>query len=326
MIPDPDRSGGAHAAGTNPNHQRLARLVTRSLNVPTCAVSINNQGRQWTTTGTGLDPARLAHNPLLDAAVLEAGATLVLPDLRRQAAWRTLSSSPRLRFYAGTPISTRAGQQIGVLSVMDTRARPFTARDEQTLRDFADVISSDLRLRRALSDYQTAALLDPLTGLPNRAGFHQSLRQAAQNAAQNGTLLTVGLLDLNNFKIVNDTLGHATGDRLLRRCAARLQAVLPGGSLAARLGGDEFALILPGQTPAQAAAAVEQAFQQPFDLQGRAHHVRWSLGLSVHSDPNVTNDALLEQADAAMYHAKRSGQAFAVHDPSTTSAPLGASH
>ena len=135
------------------------------------------------------------------------------------------------------------------------------------------------------------------------------------SAVARGTDLSVVLVDLDHFKDVNDSLGHAAGDELLRQVAARLRAAIRPGDLVGRLSGDEFAVLLPALArPEDAGRVVDRVlgcFDQPFRLEGTSIAVGNSVGAAVHSGPGGSADALLRAADAEMYrhkHAGRDGQ------------------
>jgi diguanylate cyclase (GGDEF)-like protein/PAS domain S-box-containing protein len=151
---------------------------------------------------------------------------------------------------------------------------------------------------------------DPLTGLPNRMQFLEALEAAANVARGAGAELAVHYLDLDGFKPVNDTYGHATGDVLLKQVAGRLKSVLRSGDMVARLGGDEFAIL---QYP-PAAGAVEvadrciQALCEPFDIEGRRIAISVSIGIALASENGFDPDELMSAADAALYKAKASGR------------------
>jgi diguanylate cyclase (GGDEF)-like protein len=157
--------------------------------------------------------------------------------------------------------------------------------------------------RRAL---QHQATHDALTGLPNRG------RLAAYADDRSGRPLAVLLLDLNGFKQVNDTYGHAAGDLLLHEVGARLTATLPEDGMAGRLGGDEFLVLLPDADTAAVARAVvriREAIRQPIVIgDGRTVTVGLSAGVALRpANGDVTLDALCAEADAAMYRDKRAG-------------------
>jgi diguanylate cyclase (GGDEF)-like protein len=160
---------------------------------------------------------------------------------------------------------------------------------------------------------------DQLTGLPNRAMFLRCIARAFDLHRRDLRPLAVLLFDLDDFKAVNDTLGHATGDRLLVRVADRLRSALRPADTLARLSGDEFALLLEdGADPAAMAARVVSAFQEPFTVKGTHITISASVGVAdLGPGAEVANvDMLLAHADAAMCSAKHRGKGrFAVYEP-----------
>ena len=156
------------------------------------------------------------------------------------------------------------------------------------------------------------AFYDPLTSLPNRALFSDRLRQMITDAAWHGQQAGVMMMDMDRFKEVNDTLGHAAGDELLRETAARLGTCVRAYDTVARLGGDEFAILLPevrsGDDLGRIASKVLAVFQQPFMLGGKEVFVSCSIGIALYPGDSTEADDLLKYADSAMYFAKRSGR------------------
>jgi diguanylate cyclase (GGDEF)-like protein len=175
------------------------------------------------------------------------------------------------------------------------------------LRGVGDQAASALQRARLLETVRHQATHDTLTGLPNRALFRDRLL-AELPAAVPGAHLSVLFCDLDRFKQINDALGHAAGDELLRQVAARLRAVIRPCDTVGRLSGDEFAIILPALVdPADAhglAARVEECFAEPFRLEGREIAVGTSVGVAVH-EAGATAEDLMKQADAAMYRHKQ---------------------
>ncbi len=156
------------------------------------------------------------------------------------------------------------------------------------------------------------AFHDPLTQLANRALFYDRIEHALSRKARDDQRVSVLFLDLDDFKVINDELGHAVGDELLVGVSRRLRACLRSADTAARLGGDEFGVLLEAVSgpnePVQAAERIMAAFSEPFTIHGEHVEVALSIGLTVSQpgDPNV--DELLRQADLAMYTAKRQGK------------------
>lgn len=166
---------------------------------------------------------------------------------------------------------------------------------------------------RAEQHIRRLALLDALTELPNRTLLLDRLEQALARARRQGGSLTVMLLDLDQFKDVNDTLGHPAGDRLLRAVAERIRTCVRESDTLARLGGDEFALIqLDVQSAADAAilaAKILEVLEPPFELGGQEVYASASLGIAVATAGEPDGGTLLKHADLALYRAKADGRA-----------------
>jgi diguanylate cyclase (GGDEF)-like protein len=183
----------------------------------------------------------------------------------------------------------------------------------------AEIEISASALRQEITVRETAqarlaylARHDPLTGLPNRAWFSESLSGAVQSAAATASKLAVLYIDLDNFKDVNDTLGHEIGDALLRQVATRIADNMPETAGAARIGGDEFALFLPNLANPSAATALGQslitALCRPFEIEGRPIFIGASIGVSLFPDDAASVDLLHRHADLALYRAKTDGR------------------
>ncbi|HZU78287.1 MAG TPA: EAL domain-containing protein [Acidimicrobiales bacterium] len=167
--------------------------------------------------------------------------------------------------------------------------------------------------RRMREDLTHAALHDPLTGLPNRVLFFDRLSLALSRAARTGRPVAVAFLDLDRFKLVNDALGHASGDDLLQLVATRLTELLREHDTVARFGGDEFTILLEDLDGVEEAVAVAQRIldelQRPLVLDGSPVFVTASIGLALaEAHQDVTATSMLRDADAAMYVAKDAGR------------------
>lgn len=174
-----------------------------------------------------------------------------------------------------------------------------------TARDISEQMEAE-----AFINFQ--AYHDLLTRLPNRALFKDRLSVAITQAQRNETQLAVMFIDLDRFKIINDSLGHTMGDRLLQAVSQRLQTSIRKGDTLSRFGGDEFTLLLPDVKSAEAATQIAEKIlidiKKPFHLSGHELHVGASIGITLFPESGDNMDALIKNADIAMYRVKKTGK------------------
>jgi diguanylate cyclase (GGDEF)-like protein len=228
---------------------------------------------------------------LFDLADGAAGDIVFLVPVRTQTHdWGVLSAVGRIQDTTppGREMMNHSGALLGVALDHNTMLRSLMEQEE--------------RLRQA-------ALYDQLTGLPNRTLLFDRLNQAGHRAARHaGHFFALLFLDLDGFKAVNDTLGHAAGDQLLVIVAQRLTEAIRQSDTAARIGGDEFVVLLDGiempEGPQPVIDRIEEAFTEPIELDGEPVMVGTSIGLALSTDGYADTEELLRHADAAMYEAK----------------------
>ena len=174
-----------------------------------------------------------------------------------------------------------------------------------TLRDVSELKAAQERILHM-------ATHDTLTGLPNRNLLQDRIRQAMARAQRNRTRVAVMFIDLDQFKIINDSLGHQVGDRLLQAVAARLSGCLRREDTVARQGGDEFIIVLPELKGAQDAAVVAQkvlrSLAEPYTLGAQELHTTVSIGIGIYPGDGEDPEVLMKNSDVAMYHAKETGR------------------
>jgi diguanylate cyclase (GGDEF)-like protein/PAS domain S-box-containing protein len=198
-------------------------------------------------------------------------------------------------------------------TVAHVHARGFVNRDDAGIALKMLAVLQDITARKE-SEERTRFLADhdELTGLPNRSLFKQSLAQAIQRAERNGKFLSVLFLDLDRFKNINDSLGHETGDEVLRAVAGRLCGCVRQVDVVARFGGDEFAVLIEGLTAEDQAGAVARkiidALAKPLVLAGRQYRPGASIGISTYPSDGRDVLTLQKNADIAMYRAKEEGR------------------
>jgi diguanylate cyclase (GGDEF)-like protein len=216
-------------------------------------------------------------------------------------------SADNLRTAMAAPVHEN-GRSVGSIVVASYRQeRGYTPTEREMLLAFAHHASLALNDAKAVDEMRTLAYHDALSGLPNRALFAEHLDRALANARRSDTQLAVLFMDLDRFKMVNDSLGHSVGDRLLACVGERLRRCLRASDLAARFGGDEFAVLIESASEEGAATLAEalcDVLQQPFAIDGHELTISASVGVALDRSGESSAEALLRNADLAMYKAK----------------------
>jgi diguanylate cyclase (GGDEF)-like protein/PAS domain S-box-containing protein len=281
------------------------------------------------------------HLPAEDALVLRAGLgwpESAFGNLRfpggagSQAGYTLLSGAPvavedwalERRFEQGrfggrrtgaglsVKIEGRSREPFGVLVIQSMAPRSFAPGDVGFLQALANVLADALE-RQAIEDaIRERAVHDPLTGLPNRVLFVDRLEHALARLDRQDALAAILFLDLDHFKLVNDSLGHQVGDELLAGAAPRIKQALRSSDTVARFGGDEFGILLEDiaseRDAIETAERIAAIFARPFVLSGSEHFVTTSIGIAL-ARGGEQADELIRDADAAMYRAKERGRA-----------------
>ncbi len=259
-------------------------------------------------------PPRMRLEETLSGYVILSGEPLladqqVIAELRRSREVKTYG--PKAASWIGVPL-IRGNATFGILVVQSYDPDfHYVAADRDLLTFVSGHIAEAIERKQKDEQIQSLAYLDSLTGLPNRFLFDDRLDTALALAERNRTPVAVLFVDLDRFKLVNDTLGHSVGDGVLRLVAARLTSCLRDSDTLARRGGDEFIAILPG-TDAQGAQRVAQklveSLRAPLDAAGSEVVVTASVGLAMFPDNGRDRETLLKAADLAMYGAKEMGR------------------
>jgi diguanylate cyclase (GGDEF)-like protein/PAS domain S-box-containing protein len=203
---------------------------------------------------------------------------------------------------------TAEGRLWGALGVALAAGRAVPAGAQERLASFAELVAVAISSAEALETLSREATTDPITGLANYRAFHERLGSEVERSTRHGRPLSVAVLDLDHFKLVNDTYGHQTGDDVLAEVARRLGGAVRGGELMARIGGEEFAWLMPEATPEGACAAAERVRatiqNTPFDAAGTL-----TVSIGVCSNEHAqTADELVGRADEALYWSKAGGR------------------
>lgn len=306
----------------------IARLARDLTDTPIALVSLVDKDRQWFLSHQGLEDRQTSRSIAVCAHTIHGVELLEVPDMACDARFidnPLVVGAPNIRFYAGVPLIVPSGQVLGTLCVLDTVARKLTDRQSTALKTLAHSVVAEMELRRKMTGLECEverrrvaeeqvldlATRDMLTQLPNRMALHDRLGQQLRQSARDGSKFAFLFIDLDRFKLINDSLGHEAGDQALAEIAQRLSATLRDSDTVARLGGDEFAAILCNIRDAGDALALAQkvnlALKQPALLCGTELHYDASIGIALYSDHADNGHDLIRKADLAMYQAKREG-------------------
>ena len=219
---------------------------------------------------------------------------------------------PRPRYWLGVPLCTESGV-IGALVLESYRDEDaYTPTDQELLQFVSTQVATAIERRQMHERLQQMAQFDALTRLPNRMVLMDRLNIALARAQRDATLVSLLFIDLDDFKRVNDSLGHAMGDLLLQRVAGRLQGCVRASDTVARLGGDEFVLLLESGRHQDHAETVARkilaAFTHPFDLEGQVLRIHPSIGTALYPHHGGDAPSLLDHADRSMYRCKQEGR------------------
>ena len=257
-------------------------------------------------------PGRL-DSGTLSAEVIRSGQPLLLtPETAIALPDRLQSVTGRDSLYwLGVPLTVRDGT-IGALVVQSySGATRYTEDDKELLQFVSTQVAAAIERKQLHTRLQHNAQYDQLTDLPNRELLHDRLRTAIARARRDHERLALLYLDMDNFKLVNDSLGHAAGDLLLQSVAERLKRCVRESDTVARVGGDEFVVLLEGIRLPEHACMVAQkiriSLNQPLELAGHGLRILPSIGIALYPEQGDEATQLLQRADAAMYIAKKSG-------------------
>jgi len=289
--------------------EKIVTLVRTVLAVPIATVTLVDRDRQWFKAQRGLDRQETPRSISFCTHTIQRREPLIVADAHldpRFAASPLVAGPPHIRSYAGVPLRTSEGYNVGSLCAMDTRARQFSRADIAILGNFANIVCDELELRMI-------AQVDDLTGALTRRGFVAQAEREMARCRRYSRPSALLMLDIDHFKSVNDTYGHATGDQVLHQMAMIAELTLRPTDVFGRLGGEEFAVLLP-ETDRDEAVLVAERLRQaianhPMRLpSGSTLHVTASFGVAALGDAFASVPAWLESADKMLYAAKSGGR------------------
>lgn len=283
---------------------RLTRMAKRIFQVPIALLTLVDDDRQWFKSCFGINDRQTSRDiSFCGHAILGRGTFVIentLADVRF-ADNPMVTDDPKIRFYAGTPIRTESGFPIGTLCIIDQVARVFHPEDVEMLEDLARLMEKEIHAVQL-------ATLDDLTRISNRRGFYMLAEHSLSLAYRNKDPAVLAVIDLNQFKPINDQYGHAEGDLALRNFAGFMQDFFRESDLIGRLGGDEFSILMLNTSLADADIVLRR-FRKATDRynnnSNKPYRVDFSVGV-VLFDPGhpKTIHQLVELADEQMYNQK----------------------
>ncbi|MEQ1857251.1 MAG: sensor domain-containing diguanylate cyclase [Longimicrobiales bacterium] len=280
---------------------RLTRVARRLFDTPIALMSLVDADRQWFKSRPGLDfPETPREHSFCAHAILGEGV-FVVPDALEDDRFRDsplVTSFPEIRFYAGCPVRGPDGSALGTLCVIDHEPRDIDNDDVDALKDLAGMAEQELKTL-------ALATIDELTSLSNRRGFDAIAAHTLAMCHRVDRPATLMLFDLNGFKQVNDTFGHAAGDRLLQKFSRELRATFRDSDVVARFGGDEFCVLLSGATALDVQRPLSILLDR-LEKSGERPPIVFSVGAATYnSKVHETVAHLVQEADIAMYKQKR---------------------
>jgi diguanylate cyclase (GGDEF)-like protein len=287
---------------------RFVRLIKTIFTIDIGLVTFIDAHRQWYKACSGLSADEVPSEDTFCRYVIDDDEPVVVQDALKDprfAQHPAVTGDSHIRFYAGVPLRTREGHIVGTICAIDRVARSFGAKDVAILEELAGAAMDRIELLQS-------AATDSLTEALTRRAFKQEADQRISSALRHQHNLSCIVLDIDHFKSVNDTHGHAAGDEVLRAVAATCKANLRADDLFGRLGGEEFCVVL---THADREGAIAVAEKMRAAISSRpilgdygSLAVTASFGISALSIVAKDIETLLAQADAAMYRAKHSGR------------------
>ncbi len=283
---------------------RLTRMAKRLFNVPIALVSLVDENRQWFKSSQGLDATETGRDISFCGHSILGNQIFIIQDASKDERFADnplVVDNPNIRFYAGCPLKTR-NANMGTLCIIDEKPRDFVEDDLQALADLAAMVEQELEAVQL-------ATLDELTKISNRRGFKVLAQHSLNLCLRQKHPASLIYIDLNQFKPINDTFGHAEGDRALMAFADLLKATFRNSDIIARLGGDEFVVLLTNTSQKNALEKVGQfsgLLEKNNREKNRGYDLSFSYGI-VELDPNrhQSVDELLSDGDAMMYSEKK---------------------
>ena|GEM_PF-2707598 len=288
--------------GPDPLYERIARIGRAALRFPRAHVSLITQDRQILKTSSNYPGNETSREASVCNLAIRGDVPLIIPDMKLDGRTDCMSvvTVEGARAYWGAPLTTRHGHNLGAFCLLDTVPRYPQEPDIAILRDLARLTIECMELR-------SQASTDVLTGVQSRRSL---LAEGAElfDSLGEGESMSCILLDIDNFKLINDNHGHAKGDDVLRDVAGLLHGALREGTPFGRIGGEEFVILLPGENLAGAHAVAERLRRLLVGDKIAGLPVTASFGVAERIAGDGSLQDMLDRADRHTYEAKRAGR------------------
>lgn len=290
-----------------PSFDRITELVRSILGVPVSVVSLIDRDRQWFKSCSGLDVSETPREVAFCDHTIRQRDPMLVTDACTDARFRDnplVTDDPNIRSYAGVPLKTPDGYNIGSLCAIDTVPREFDPQQVSILSNLAALVVEQLELRRI-------AERDHLTGALTRRAFMAEMNRAIALFGRHRRPASLLLFDIDHFKRINDGYGHPVGDQVIQGIAELCASLQRPSDALGRLGGEEFAILLPEASQADATKAAQRFCES---IEGTlltpipSLRVTASFGVAEIDEGFATSEIWLAAADEALYEAKRSGR------------------
>ncbi len=292
-----------HILDTSPDERfdRVSRVAKALFQAPAALVSLVDTDRVWYKSRIGVDDEQAGRDASFCGLTILQDEVFVVEDVLADE--RFGEGSPYVdanpnRFYAGCPISGPGGQHIGTVCVIDPEPRTFSDEDRSLLKDLSKMVEDELLLI-----HETTT--DELTSLKSRRGFGLYAEHMLAVARRDGIDARLAYFDLDGFKAINDSLGHETGDDMLKAFAEILSRTFRRTDVVGRLGGDEFAVLMIGDKLNSNAALMRLGENTNRKNEELDHNLLWSVGLvDFRPEEHASVEDLMAEADERMYEHK----------------------
>lgn len=283
---------------------RLTRLAKRMFDVPIALVSLVDENRQWFKSCTGLNVSETPRDISFCGHAILENEIFIIPDTIKDERFSDnplVLNEPYIRFYAGCPLRYLDGSTLGTLCIIDTQPRVLDEEDIDALKDLAELAEHELMAVQL-------ATQDELTNISNRRGFIKLAQHGLDICARHNVSASLVFFDLNKFKSINDTFGHAEGDAALLAFSYHMKNTFRDSDIIGRLGGDEFAVLLTDTSFESAEKTILRfrGFIEHYNKESKlGYEISFSEGIvDIDHEKNISLESLLGQADSLMYDNK----------------------